>query len=63
MKTRNMFTALRMPLAIKPKPVEKARFLIKAGTTGQDDYTGSLTVSPSSWPVQAQLNSLLWFLP
>ena len=60
---RNMLTALLMPLATKPKPVELARFLTKAGTTGQDDYTGSLTVSPSSWPVQAQLNSLRWFLP
>jgi hypothetical protein len=49
--------ASKVPLAFKPKPVELARFLI-AGTTGQEDYTGSLTVSPSSWPAHAQLNSL-----
>ena len=60
MKKRNMLTAPRMPLAFKPKPVELARFL-KAGTTGREDYTGSLTVSPSSWPMQTQLNSLLGF--
>ena len=30
-----MFTALRMPLAIKPKPVEKARFLIKPEPQGK----------------------------
>ena len=57
---RNMLTAPKVPLAIKPKPVAKARFLI-AGTTGRDDYTGSLTVSPSSWPVTTQLNSLHGF--
>jgi hypothetical protein len=46
LRDRNMLFAPRVPLAFKPKPVELARFLT-AGTTGREDYTGSLTVSPS----------------
>jgi len=58
LRNRNMLFAPRVPLAFKPKPVELARFLI-AGTTGREDYTGSHTVSPSHWPVQAQHNRKL----
>ena len=60
-RNRNMLLAPRVPLAFKPKPVELARFLI-AGTTGREDYTGSLTVSPATGQCKHSTTAS-WFLP